>query len=300
MRMRSFQDSHEIRRGWPDCSWSTGNSLPKRAVQTEQPGHPEQHGHADEHGQREADEAGFRPLPGLGQAVAEDRDDEDVVHAQHQVEADEQQQGGQGVGERGGRRRREKTWRWNGALDSRRRSRFARARNWLPIWRRTRSRIALMIDMLVRLYDLPESEPVPVRETRRRGDCRAVARCVENLVAAWAGKLSAREWRSEVEVASRGSRCRASSRRGEADSGIFVLRNLRPRVFRPDGCGRRPTRRRPRQGRPPARARGAAPHRLRVRRDWRGRAARLFYARTVGAIEIPGSDLGIYRDILPG
>ncbi len=157
-----------------------------------------------------------------------------------------------------------------------------------------------MIDMLVRLYDLPESADL---YEKLRGEgivLRRPGAYEKHLVARWVGETFSPKWQSECEVAfarqpvscfiaTREKKLLAFACYETTCRGFFGPMGVSPDL-RGGGLGK-----------------AVLLLALEVMRE-QGHAYAIiggvgpkeFYARTVGAIEIPGSDPGIYRDILPG
>lgn len=157
-----------------------------------------------------------------------------------------------------------------------------------------------MIDMLVRLYDLPEVAE-DIREFERQGIVIRRANAYErHIVAGWVGDVFSPKWVSECKIAfsRQPVTCFIATREkkilGFACYDVTAKGFLGPMGVAPD-----------------AREVGLGKVLLvaALRELWHmgyayavigGVGPREFYARTVGAIEIPGSTPGIYRDILPG
>ena len=152
-----------------------------------------------------------------------------------------------------------------------------------------------MIDMLVRLYDLPEHESaVPEDVVIRRPGAYE-----RHLVADWAGRQFSPKWASEVKVAF--SRepvsCFIATRKSEV-IGFACYGTTAKGYFGPTGVAEE------------ARGTGIGKELLfrclhALRADGYayaiigGVGPREFYEKACGAIEIPGSDPGIYADLLP-
>ena len=161
-----------------------------------------------------------------------------------------------------------------------------------------------MIDMLVRLYELPDTQEVYAR-VETQGIVLRRARAYErHLVAAWAGEQFSPKWESEVKVAM--SRqpitCYIATRVVDEKPEIlgFACYETTARGFYgPTGvCDD---------------ARGTGIGKALLFKCLEGLkdlgyvygmiggvGPREFYEKSCGAVEIPGSDPGIYRDILPG
>lgn len=156
-----------------------------------------------------------------------------------------------------------------------------------------------MIDMLVRLYDLPESGPIYARCAEAGIVLRRPGAYEKHLVAAFAHANFSPKWASEVEVAM--SRQPVTCFVATKDKEIigFACYDTTARgFFGPTGVVEA--------------ARGAGVGKgllllcLEGLRELGhaygiigGVGPKEFYARAVGATEILGSDPGIYRDILP-
>ncbi len=157
-----------------------------------------------------------------------------------------------------------------------------------------------MFDMLVRLYDLPdvsESE----RELESRGVLVRRANPYErHIVCEWVGLHFSRKWVSETEAAF--SRQPVSCFVATKDKEIlgFACSDVTAKGYLgPMGVGE--------QARMGGLGRVLLVRALAHLRDTGyaygivgGVGPSEFYAKAVGAIPIPGSDPGIYRDILPG
>lgn len=156
-----------------------------------------------------------------------------------------------------------------------------------------------MIDMLVRLYDLPDSRDLE-ESVKSAGVVLRRARSFEkHTVAEFAGRHFSPKWVSEVEVAlaRQPVACFVATRDGEVVG--FSCHDVTMRgFFGPTGVSEA------------ARGLGVGKALLfRSLEDLRamgyayavigGVGPKDFYARTCGAIEIPGSDPGIYGDLLP-
>lgn len=156
-----------------------------------------------------------------------------------------------------------------------------------------------MIDMLVRLYDLPDSAPV-YQAVADQGITLRRARAFEkHTVAAFAAKHFSPKWVSEVEVAT--SRQPISCHIATRDKEIlgFACHDTTLRgFFGPTGVSE------------DARGLGLGKallfKSLEALRELGyayaiigGVGPKEFYAKTCGAIEIPGSDPGTYTDLLP-
>ena len=156
-----------------------------------------------------------------------------------------------------------------------------------------------MIDMLVRLYDLPDSTPLYKLVEEQGVILRRPGAYERHLVADWVGAQFSPKWRSEVKVAfsrqpiscfiatkdreSLGFACYETSARGffgptgvaEAARGTGLGKALLFKAL--EGL----------------RERGHAYGFI------GGVGPREFYEKACGAVEVPGSDPGIYADLLP-
>jgi predicted N-acetyltransferase YhbS len=156
-----------------------------------------------------------------------------------------------------------------------------------------------MIDMLVRLYDLPESESI-YRGVEGHGYVLRRARAFEkHTVAAFAGANFSPKWVSEVEVAlSRQPVACFIATKDRQVVGFACYDTTLRGFFGPTGVAES--------------ARGSGLGKallfksLEALRDLGyayaiigGVGPREFYAKACGAIEIPGSDPGTYTDLLP-
>ena len=156
-----------------------------------------------------------------------------------------------------------------------------------------------MIDMLVRLYDLPESASL-YAETASKGVTLRRARAFEkHTVAAFAKAHFSEKWVSEVEVAmTRQPIACFIATRDKQILGFACYDTTQRGFFGPTGVSEN--------------ARGLGLGKallfkaLEGLRDFGyayaiigGVGPKEFYAKNCGAIEIPGSDPGTYTDLLP-
>lgn len=156
-----------------------------------------------------------------------------------------------------------------------------------------------MIDMLVRLYDLPESAPT-YQAVAEKGVTLRRARAFEKYsVAAFARENFSPKWVSEVEVAmSRQPIACFIATRDKQILGFACYDTTQRGFFGPTGVSES--------------ARGLGLGKallfksLEALRDIGyaygiigGVGPKEFYAKNCGAIEIPGSDPGTYTDLLP-
>ena len=157
-----------------------------------------------------------------------------------------------------------------------------------------------MIDMLVRLYDLPESADLYERLRAQGIVLRRPGAYEKHIVADWAGNMFSPKWRSECEVAftRRPVSCFIATKDKQLLAFACYETTCRG-FFGPMGVA------------PDQRGTGLGKAVLMLALEAMraeghayaiigGVGPKDFYARTVGAIEIPGSDPGIYQDILPG
>lgn len=156
-----------------------------------------------------------------------------------------------------------------------------------------------MIDMLVRLYDLPESGEI-YRKVKEQGITLRRARAFEkHTVAEFARLHFSAKWVSEVEVAlSRQPVSCFIATRDKKILGFACYETTMRGFFGPTGVAEE------------ARSTGIGKAllflSLEAMRDIGyayafigGVGPKEFYAKACGAIEVPGSDPGIYSDILP-
>jgi len=157
-----------------------------------------------------------------------------------------------------------------------------------------------MIDMLVRLYDLPSSSDC-YRELEEKGVLLRRARAFEkHIIGEWVEARFSRKWRSECEVAMarRPVSCWLATRDLEV-LGFACYETTARGFFGPSGVDEA------------ARGQGIGKallfKGLESMREMGyayavigGVGPRDFYQRTVGAVDIPGSDPGFYADLLPG
>ena len=156
-----------------------------------------------------------------------------------------------------------------------------------------------MIDMLVRLYDLPDSAPL-YQDAAAQGVTLRRARAFEkHTVAAFAKAHFSEKWVSEVEVAmSRQPIACFIATRHQQILGFACYDTTQRGFFGPTGVSEN--------------ARGLGLGKALLFKALEGLreigyayaiiggvGPREFYAKTCGAIEIPGSDPGTYSDLLP-
>ncbi len=156
-----------------------------------------------------------------------------------------------------------------------------------------------MIDMLVRLYDLPDCSEL-YASLQEQGVVLRRARAFEkHQVGEWALKNFSPKWKSEVEVAC----CREPvscfiATREKQIIGFSCYGTTMKGFFGPMGVSE--------NARGLGLGKAVLVRALEAMRDEGyayavigGVGPREFYEKTVGAIEIPGSDPGIYGDVLP-
>lgn len=156
-----------------------------------------------------------------------------------------------------------------------------------------------MIDMLVRLYDLPDITEDLARLTRQGVIVRRANPYEKHIVAGWIGRHFSPKWVSETEIAF--TRQPVSCFLATQDKRIlgFACSDVTSRGYlgpmgvdeseRMGGLGK-------------VLLVTALQHLYALGYAYGiigGVGPAEFYEKTVGAIPIPGSDLGIYRDILP-
>jgi hypothetical protein len=157
-----------------------------------------------------------------------------------------------------------------------------------------------MIDMLVRLYDLPDARELYATVEGSGIILRRPGVYEKHLVAAWVGENFSKKWASEVEVAltRQPASCFVATREKQI-LGFSCYETTCRGFFGPTGVVES--------------ARGAGIGKALLFKALEGLrelgyaygfiggvGPREFYAKHAGAVEVPGSDPGIYRDILPG
>ena len=156
-----------------------------------------------------------------------------------------------------------------------------------------------MIDMLVRLYDLPDSGEIYRKVESEGVHLRRAAVYERHIVAAWVRERFSRKWATEVKVSiSRQPAACFVATRDQELLGFACYDTTAKAFFGPTGVGES--------------ARGLGIGKallfkaLEALRDGGyaygfigGVGPKEFYAKACGAVEIPGSDPGIYADILP-
>ncbi len=156
-----------------------------------------------------------------------------------------------------------------------------------------------MIDMLVRLYDLPDNT-VLYRKVAEHGVTLRRARAFEkHTVAAFVREHFSEKWVSEVEVAiARQPPACFIATRDKRILGFACHDTTARGFFGPTGVAE--------EARGLGIGKALLMMSLEALRDMGhaygfigGVGPKEFYAKTCGAVEIPGSDPGIYGDILP-
>lgn len=156
-----------------------------------------------------------------------------------------------------------------------------------------------MIDMLVRLYDLPESAEIYKKVTEKGLTLRRARAFEKHTVANFAKENFSEKWASEVEVAM--TRQPVScwiATKNQQILGFACYETTNRGYFGPTGVIEA--------------ARGTGLGKALLFKSLEslhaigyayaiigGVGPREFYEKTCGAIEIPGSDPGVYSDILP-
>ena len=156
-----------------------------------------------------------------------------------------------------------------------------------------------MIDMLVRLYEMPATREVYAR-VESQGIILRRARAYErHIVAAWAGEYFSPKWESEVKIAfSRQPVTCFIATRDKEILGFACYETTARGFYGPTGVSEA--------------ARGTGIGKALLFKSMEslkdlgyvygvigGVGPREFYEKACGAIEIPGSDPSIYTDILP-
>lgn len=156
-----------------------------------------------------------------------------------------------------------------------------------------------MIDMLVRLYDLPDSSELYQKVASNGVTLRRARAFEKHTVAAFAREHFSEKWVSEIEVAlARQPVACFIATREKKILGFGCYDVTQRGFFGPTGVAEE--------------ARGLGLGKALLMRSLEalremghayaiigGVGPREFYAKACGAIEIPGSDPGIYGDILP-
>jgi GNAT superfamily N-acetyltransferase len=155
-----------------------------------------------------------------------------------------------------------------------------------------------MIDMLVRLYDLPDSAAL-YAEVAAKGVTLRRARAFEKHTAAAFARTFSEKWASEVEVAlTRQPVACFIATKEKRILGFACYDTTMRGFFGPTGVAE--------EARGLGLGKALLFKSLEALRETGhayaiigGAGPREFYAKTCGAIEIPGSNPGIYGDILP-
>ena len=156
-----------------------------------------------------------------------------------------------------------------------------------------------MIDMLVRLYDLPDAAALYGRVEEAGVILRRPGAYEKHLVANWAGEEFSAKWKSEVEVAfSRQPISCFIATREKQILGFACYETSARGFFGPTGVSEA--------------ARGTGIGKALLFKALEGLrecgyaygfiggvGPREFYEKACGAVEVPGSDPGIYADLLP-
>ncbi len=156
-----------------------------------------------------------------------------------------------------------------------------------------------MIDMLVRLYDLPDSTALYQQVAGQSVTLRRARAFEKHTVAAFARKHFSPKWVSEVEVAmSRQPITCFIATRDKTILGFACYDTTQRGFFGPTGVSE--------DARGLGLGKALLMKSLEALRELGhaygiigGVGPREFYAKTCGAIEIPGSDPGTYTDLLP-
>ncbi|GAA5494972.1 Acetyltransferase (GNAT) family protein [Rubritalea squalenifaciens DSM 18772] len=157
-----------------------------------------------------------------------------------------------------------------------------------------------MIDMLVNLYELPDSREI-YEKVEQQGITLRRARAYErHIVAEWVGRHFSPKWVSEVKIAfSRQPVACFIATKDKEILGFACIETTAKGFYGPTGVGEA------------ARGTGIGKALLFMCMEALresgyvygvigGVGPREFYEKVCGATEIPNSDPGIYRDILPG
>ena len=157
-----------------------------------------------------------------------------------------------------------------------------------------------MIDMLVNLYELPDSGELYQRVKDKGITLRRANAYERDIVANWVGEHFSPKWVSEVKVAfSRQPVACFIATRNKEILGFACIETTAKGFYGPTGVSEE--------------ARGTGIGKVLLYRCMEalkesgyvygvigGVGPREFYEKAIGATEIPNSDPGIYRDILPG
>lgn len=157
-----------------------------------------------------------------------------------------------------------------------------------------------MIDMLVRLHELPDSREIYSRVESQGVILRRARAYERHIVATWAAEHFSPKWESEVKIAfSRQPVTCFIATLNQEILGFACYETTAKGFYGPTGVGEA------------ARSTGIGKALMfkcmeslkdegYVYGMIGGVGPREFYEKAIGAVEIPGSDPGIYRDILPG
>ena len=156
-----------------------------------------------------------------------------------------------------------------------------------------------MIDMLVRLYDLPKSQELYDRVSESGVILRRPGAYEKHLVEKFVGEHFSPKWVSEVQVAfSRQPISCFIATKDKEILGFACYETTAKGYFGPTGVSE--------AARGMGLGKGLLFKALEAQRDAGyaygfigGVGPKEFYAKTVGAVEIPGSDPGVYADLLP-
>jgi len=156
-----------------------------------------------------------------------------------------------------------------------------------------------MIDMLVRLYEIEDADPIYKRVEEQKIILRRARAYERHIVADWVGRYFSPKWVSEVKIAfSRQPVSCYIATRDKEILGFACYETTAKGFYGPTGVGEA------------ARGTGIGKALLfkclyslkeegYVYAMIGGVGPREFYEKVCGAVEIPGSNPGIYRDILP-
>jgi len=157
-----------------------------------------------------------------------------------------------------------------------------------------------MIDMLVRLYELPDTSEMYAAIEQQGITLRRARAYERHIVAAWAADHFSLKWESEVKIAfSRQPVTCYIATKDQEILGFACYETTARGFYGPTGVSEA--------------SRGTGIGKALLFKCMEGLkdlgyvygmiggvGPREFYEKSIGAVEIPGSDPGIYRDILPG
>jgi GNAT superfamily N-acetyltransferase len=157
-----------------------------------------------------------------------------------------------------------------------------------------------MIDMLVRLYELPDTSEMYAAIEQQGITLRRARAYERHIVAAWVSEHFSPKWESEVKTAfSRQPVTCYIATKDQEILGFACYETTARGFYGPTGVSEA--------------ARGTGIGKALLFKCMEGLkemgyvygmiggvGPREFYEKSIGAVEIPGSDPGIYRDILPG